>query len=72
MARLSEPIRPKQLTIVPANEASWDDLVAIFGSSDYPGQCQMPEVQGRRLDLARLHAGGADGEAPGAGRLRQP
>jgi len=29
-----------QLTIVPANEASWDDLVAIFGTTDYPGRCQ--------------------------------
>lgn len=27
-------------TIVPANEASWDDLVAIFGTTDYPGRCQ--------------------------------
>lgn len=28
------------VTIVPANEASWDDLVAIFGTRDYPGRCQ--------------------------------
>ncbi len=34
------PISPEQLTIVPGNEALWDDLVAIFGTSDYPGQCQ--------------------------------
>lgn len=27
-------------TIVPANEASWDDLVAIFGTADYPARCQ--------------------------------
>jgi GNAT superfamily N-acetyltransferase len=27
-------------TIVPANEASWDDLVAIFGTADYPGRCR--------------------------------
>jgi GNAT superfamily N-acetyltransferase len=26
--------------IVPANNASWDDLVAIFGTTDYPGRCQ--------------------------------
>ncbi|WP_372671722.1 GNAT family N-acetyltransferase [Amycolatopsis kentuckyensis] len=26
--------------VVPANEASWDDLVAIFGTADYPGRCQ--------------------------------
>jgi GNAT superfamily N-acetyltransferase len=28
-----------QLTIVPANEASWDDLLAVFGTADYPGRC---------------------------------
>ena len=35
-----EPISAAQLAIVPANEASWDDLVAVFGTSDYPGRCQ--------------------------------
>ena len=30
------PIPDEDLTIVPANEASWDDLVAIFGTADYP------------------------------------
>jgi GNAT superfamily N-acetyltransferase len=34
------PIPAGQLTIVPANEASWDDLIAIFGTTDYPGRCQ--------------------------------
>ena len=38
--RCERPIRAEQLTIVPANEASWDDLVAIFGTADYPGRCQ--------------------------------
>jgi GNAT superfamily N-acetyltransferase len=33
------PIEAEQLTIVPANEASWDDLAAIFGSTD-AGRCQ--------------------------------
>jgi GNAT superfamily N-acetyltransferase len=33
------PISAEQLTIVPANEASWDDLVAIFGTTD-AGHCQ--------------------------------
>jgi GNAT superfamily N-acetyltransferase len=33
------------LTIVPANEASWDDLVAIFGTTDYPGQCQCQRLK---------------------------
>jgi GNAT superfamily N-acetyltransferase len=26
--------------IVPANEASWEDIVAIFGTADYPGRCR--------------------------------
>ena len=34
------PIPDEDLTIVPANEASWDDLVAIFGTADYSGRCQ--------------------------------
>jgi len=29
----------EQLTIVAANEASWDDLTAIFGKADYPSRC---------------------------------
>lgn len=40
MATVSAPVAADQLTIVPANEASWDDLVAIFGTTDYAGQCQ--------------------------------
>jgi GNAT superfamily N-acetyltransferase len=34
-----EPITAAQLTIVPANRASWADLQAIFGTADYPGKC---------------------------------
>jgi GNAT superfamily N-acetyltransferase len=36
---MREPIRVEQLTIVPANEASWDDLSEIFGTAD-AGHCQ--------------------------------
>jgi GNAT superfamily N-acetyltransferase len=39
MAAVRQPFRAEQLTIVPANEASWDDLVAIFGTTD-AGHCQ--------------------------------
>ena len=39
MTRMQAPITAEQLTIVPANEASWDDIAAIFGASD-PGRCQ--------------------------------
>jgi len=37
---VTKAITAEQLTIVPANEASWDDLAAIFGTTDYPGRCQ--------------------------------
>jgi GNAT superfamily N-acetyltransferase len=33
------PIAAEQLTIVPANEATWEDLAAIFGTADYPSRC---------------------------------
>lgn len=39
MTAMEAPIPAEQLMIVPANEASWDDLAAIFGTTD-PGQCQ--------------------------------
>lgn len=39
MTAMQAPIRAEQLTVVPANEASWDDLLAIFGSTD-AGHCQ--------------------------------
>jgi GNAT superfamily N-acetyltransferase len=36
------PIRDEQVTIVPANEASWDDIEAVFGTSGEwaAGQCR--------------------------------
>jgi GNAT superfamily N-acetyltransferase len=33
------PFAAEQLTIVPANEASWDDISAVFGTTD-AGRCQ--------------------------------
>ena len=35
------------LTIVPANEASWDDLVAVFGTADYAGRCRCQRLKVR-------------------------
>ncbi len=35
-----EPIQAEQVRVVPANHATWGDLVAIFGTSDYPAKCQ--------------------------------
>jgi GNAT superfamily N-acetyltransferase len=34
------PIAAEDVRIVPANEASWADLTAVFGTTDYPGLCQ--------------------------------
>ena len=39
MTRTREPITAAQLAIVPANQASWADLQAVFGTTDYPGRC---------------------------------
>jgi GNAT superfamily N-acetyltransferase len=32
-------IDPEQLTVKPANQATWDDIQAVFGTADYPGRC---------------------------------
>jgi GNAT superfamily N-acetyltransferase len=40
MAAMAMPIAADQLTVVPANQASWEDLQAVFGTTDYAGQCQ--------------------------------
>ena len=47
------PIDPGELTIVPANEATWADLTAIFGTAD-SGQCncQWFRTRGRFWDQA--------------------
>lgn len=37
---VSGPVPDDQVTIVPASEASWEDLQAIFGTADYPSKCQ--------------------------------
>jgi len=37
---VSEPFREEQLRIVPANEASWEDVAAVFGTADYAGRCR--------------------------------
>lgn len=46
--RMREPIAAEQVTVVPANEASWEDLLAVFGTADYCGRChcQRLKVQG--------------------------
>ena len=45
MAVMEAPIPAEKLSIVPANEASWDDLVAIFGTADYSGRCRCQRLK---------------------------
>jgi len=40
------PISPDDLTIVPANQASWADLSAVFGTVD-PGRCNCQRYKTR-------------------------
>src|SRR6202000_829316 len=42
----ADPIDPADLTIVPASEATWADLTAIFGASD-SGRCNCQRVKSR-------------------------
>jgi GNAT superfamily N-acetyltransferase len=37
---MSEEAGPGELRIVPANEASWEDLAAVLGTADYAARCQ--------------------------------
>jgi GNAT superfamily N-acetyltransferase len=64
MTAMEVPIPAEQLLIVPANKASWDDLAAIFGTTDYAGQCQCQRfkvlgwiwrdsTQGERTEMLR-------------------
>lgn len=39
------PITPDQVRIVPANEASWDDLQTIFGTTGYATRCQCQRLK---------------------------
>ena len=59
MTAMEGPIPAEQLKIVPANEASWDDLAAMFGMTDYPMlECQAPR------GFARRPAGGVGTKVP--------
>lgn len=34
-----DPFLPEQVSVVPANEVTWDDLAAVFGTADYASRC---------------------------------
>lgn len=44
---MSEPFRDEQLRIIPANEASGEDITAVFGTADYAGQCRCQRLKVR-------------------------
>jgi GNAT superfamily N-acetyltransferase len=73
-------VDPDELTIVPANEASWDDLLAIFGTADYPGRCYCQHYKIRdshwkgltdadRADRLRAQTGCGNPDAPATSGL---
>jgi GNAT superfamily N-acetyltransferase len=39
MTAAQAPIPADRLTVVPANQATWADVQAIFGTADYPAHC---------------------------------
>jgi GNAT superfamily N-acetyltransferase len=53
-AARSGPVTAGRLRIVPANEASWADLQAIFGETDYPGRCYCQRYKTRTCHWSTL------------------
>ncbi len=44
---MREPVTADQVRVVPANEASWDDLAAVFGTADYAAHCRCQRLKTR-------------------------
>jgi GNAT superfamily N-acetyltransferase len=51
------PVTDAQLTIIGANQASWADLRAIFGTADYPGRCYCQRFKTRDCHWSSLSHG---------------
>jgi GNAT superfamily N-acetyltransferase len=79
IAAATTPFGEEQVRIVPANEASWDDLNAIFGTSD-PGRCRCQRfkvagwfwrdtTQEQRTAMLREQTACEDPESPGTSGL---
>lgn len=51
---MSDAVSPGELRVVPANEASWADLQAVFGTTDYPGRCYCQAYKVRDCDWAAV------------------
>ena len=52
--RTRDPITPAQLSIIPASQASWADLQAVFGTADYPGMCYCQHYKTRDCHWSSL------------------
>jgi GNAT superfamily N-acetyltransferase len=48
------PVTVTDLTIFPANQASWADLQAIFGTADYPSKCYCQHFKTRDCHWSSL------------------
>jgi GNAT superfamily N-acetyltransferase len=48
------PVTAMELTIFPANQASWADLQAIFGTADYPSKCYCQHFKTRDCHWSAL------------------
>jgi GNAT superfamily N-acetyltransferase len=53
-ASVREPATASELTIVGANQASWTDLQAIFGTTGSPGHCYCQSFKVRDRDWSSL------------------
>ncbi|WP_203884420.1 GNAT family N-acetyltransferase [Planotetraspora kaengkrachanensis] len=73
------PIPAERLTVVPANEASWEDIAAIFGTTD-AGRCQCQRfkvagwiwrdsTQEERTAMLRAQTACGDPDAPATSGL---
>ena len=49
-----DPITPAQLSVIPASQASWADLQAVFGTADYPGMCYCQHYKTRDCHWSSL------------------
>ena len=45
MATMTTPIHADQVSVVPANEAPWEDLTTIFGKADYAARCRCQRLK---------------------------
>jgi GNAT superfamily N-acetyltransferase len=60
-----EPVTAEQLVIVPANEAAWEDVQAVFGASGDPARCSC-----QRFRMLPKESWASEGPEELAARLR--